>query len=147
MKRLCLLVGFLLVGSRAWATGGFDCRYAQDGLSFELGGVTSRSFESAIVSANGTVQGEMGDDGSVFQVGYDFTEADVMQYWNSGNEFRVILYSEKESTTTIDSMRVEIRTTADAVDEWLFRGTISIIYRGQNGNWSISEAPIECSIE
>ena len=146
MKKLFAFALIALTTPSAFATGGFWCEYDRDGLKFEVNGVTTRSFEGAIVDLTAAIAGEMGDDGYVMKVDEKFVKTDVRQYWNLDSEFKLLLYKEVEDTNSIfSSTRVVLETkTSDDVD---FQGTISIEHHGKNGSWSIEKAPIACGQE
>ena len=146
MKQLLAFALFALTTQSALATGGFWCEYDRDGIKFEVGAVTTRSFEGAIVSLDAALSGEMGDDGHVMKVDEKFVTNDVRQYWNTNRDFKLLLYKEVEGERSIlSSTRVILDTKSRDDIEW--KGTISIEHNSQNGSWSIEKAPITCGQE
>jgi hypothetical protein len=141
MKQIALVLGLLLSLS-AHATGSFSCEYTSENLELVVVGVTTRSFQNAIVDANARLTGTMGDDGLIFKADQSFVKSDIRQYWNSGDEFRVLLYAETDDSTT----KVTIKTK-DSGDGIVFSGTISIQQTQAKGEWSIEDAPVSCELE
>ncbi len=141
MQQIALALG-LFLSLNAHATGGFFCEFNSDSLKLELSGVTTRSFENAIVDAKGRLTGNMGDDGLIFKAGQVFVKSDIRQYWNSGDEFRILLYAETDDSTTTVTIK-----TKDSGDGIVFNGTISIQQTQPKGEWSIEDAPITCELE
>ncbi len=76
-----------------------------------VSGLTSHGFEGAIIDADARLSGE---------VNQDFKRQDFIQYWSNDGEFRLALYAETDTTTTI----VRIKTTSDDYSE--YRGTAYI---------------------
>lgn len=141
MKKLILIFGMML-SLNAHATGGFWCEYKNESVNFVLNGVTTRSFESDIVDAGAELSGQMGDDGLVLNAEQKFVKSDVRQYWNSGDEFRIVLYAETDTKNT--TVRISTKAEPDGV---AFNGTISISQYSSEGGWSIDDAPVSCSLE
>ncbi len=98
MKKLMMSALTILAASPAFATGGFNCDYDDSRLKFTLNGVTSRGFLNAVVDAEASLKGQIGGKGEtdVHAIDKTFKKADVMQYWNAGNEFRIGLYVENQ---------------------------------------------------
>lgn len=141
LKQIVLALG-LFLSLNAHATGGFVCDFSSQSLKLELGGVTTRSFQNDIVDANARLTGDMGDDGLIFKADQVFVKSDVRQYWNSGDEFRLVLYAETDENTTTVTIK-----TKDSGDGIAFKGTISIQQTQPKGEWSITDAPITCELE
>lgn len=135
----CLLS---LFGFNALATGSFSCETdaSVNNAQITIYGVTSRSFENAIVSAEGQANGSVGDDGVSFTFDYALTKADIMQYWNSGDEFRLVIYSEKEVNGQLEFLKTVIKTST--TDGITFTGDAIV----SGPSWSM-EVPVSCEIE
>lgn len=134
-----LLFALIVVsGMNVHATGGFECSYLRDSIDLRVNAVTSWSFENAIVDFIGQAKGSMGDDGSVYRFDYLFSKADVVQYWNSGNEFKLVIYRENEAGEPIKAV---IQTTSQNGTD--FQGTVQI---SSGANWSMEDR-ISCTVE
>lgn len=142
MKKLILILSAAL-GLNANATGGFFCEYKDESLALVLNGVTTRSFENDVVDANAELSGEVGDDGFYMKADQKFIKSDVRQYWNTGDEFRVLLYAEDEIENKNTNVKIVTKAEPDGVE---FKGTMSIEQSSPKGSWSIN-VPISCSLE
>lgn len=137
MKSLFFTLAIVVSGS-AYATGGFDCQYSKHNIIFNISGVTSWSFENAIVDASGSVRGEIGDDGVIHKFDYLLSKQDIVQYWNSNNQLNMVVYSENAKSEPIKAI---IKTVS--VDGITFDGTLRL---SSGAQWSI-EDKITCSVE
>ena len=138
-----LLLAALGLGNLANATGGFSCEFADSEIKFELGGVTTRSFENDIVSLDAELSGTISHDGKM-DVRHEFTKADARQYWNNGQEFRILLYAENEAANKNTRVTIKTRAMQEGVE---FKGTISIDQSSPASAWSIEEKEITCELE
>jgi hypothetical protein len=142
MKNILVTLVLSFFTCNAFATGGFSCSTdsSVDFAQFMMNGVTSRSFENDIISADGLAKGSIGDDGAVYEFDYAFTKQDIRQYWNNGNEFRLVVYSEKEVSNQLEFVKAVITTTT--TDGITFSGNAII----SSASWSM-DLPITCEIE
>lgn len=139
-KIVFFLISFFTFNT--FATGGFSCETnsSMNDAQITMSGVTSRSFENEIVSAEGQAQGSVGDDGVSYTFDYALTKEDIRQYWNSDNEFRLVVYAEKEIAGKLDSVKTVIKTTS--TDGITFTGNALV----SGPAWSM-EVPVTCEVE
>lgn len=142
-----LMASLLVWGTSAFATGGFSCDLADDGISFNVNGVTSHGFGSAIVDAQAHLATMVFDVGSSQEVVMDFSRTNVSQYWNSGKDFKLLLYKEADEGSAYDWTQVTIETVSEAMDGE-FRGTLKIFGGGDRFPSTYNlELPLTCYVE
>ena len=146
MKKLVLAAAAIVWGSSAFATGGFSCDIKDDGISFSIEGVTSHGFGAAIVSATGRLATQVGDDGHVREINFDYSREDIKQYWNHLKDFKLVVYKETENQTEYQWTQAVIETT-DPNDSGEFTGSLKLKGGGDGmSEWNY-EFPITCYVE
>jgi hypothetical protein len=144
----------LFFASTSFAAGGFECIHngkdANDwvtGFALNFSGVTTRGMGSPIVSAQGELSAEVGDDGYVKNYQVPFNKDNVSQYWSDGSEFKLLIYDEKWvyddklGEELLQWVMVTIETKANESYEYV--GTMAV----QGANWSYESLPVSCSVE
>lgn len=145
MKKLAIIVGMLL-SLKANATGGFYCEVTDGNLKLAINGVTSRSFQGAVVDAGAELKGTFGDDGLIFNIDHTLVREDLRQYWSTDGEFRLVFYAEKENANSFEKVTTMTVKTKVGPDGATYDGMI-LIHQVQSGKEWSTELPITCSIE
>lgn len=142
----------ILASPSAFATGGFSCIADNATLKFEIGATTSRGLGSGIVSADAKMEFKE-TDGQPKIAKFELNKEDIKQYWNTGDNFNLLLYTEAYEAGPNDDYFFEtyvIETKAIEPQGWEFKGTLkthsSQTVKGETREFS-SESPIDCWIE
>lgn len=148
-----LLISLIVLASTpAFATGGFSCIADNDTLKFEIGATTSRGLGLGIVAAQGTLEYKA-TDGQPKITKFELSKEDIKQYWNTGDNFNLLIYTEPYENGSEEDYYFEtytIETTAIESGGWEFKGLLKTdsnqTVNGQTQTHS-SESSIDCWIE
>jgi hypothetical protein len=147
MKITLLTAVGIMFSANAWATGGFSCEIKQKGFKIEVTGGTTRSSGSEIFSSTGTLKGVIRDGKKKIPLSITFTKANVSQYWNMGNDFRIAYRIENDGPVFTETMLIiETKGTDKGDDEYL-KGTATVNHYVANGERITRRYDATCMVE
>lgn len=146
--KMIIALALALTSVNAFAAGGFSCTADDDTVKIEVGGVTTHGMGSPIVSSDGLLEYKP-TDGQPKLANFTFKKANVSQYWNSGENFNLVLYTEDYTGKNSYETTVIIETVSKGDDE-NFAGTYKTsTYQSIGGKYfsHIGSGLITCSVE
>ncbi|HEY6632794.1 MAG TPA: hypothetical protein VIZ90_15185 [Rhizobiaceae bacterium] len=123
MRLVFLTTMLVLFASAAFASGGIHCSADADGVTFEVGGGTSRGMGAALFSFEAKL--ELADKAVAADLGNTtFAREHVAQYWLDGEDLRLLLYREREGDKPHGYVELTIGTKARPADgEGMYDGS------------------------
>lgn len=110
MKSLIAAGLFSVISFSAFATGGFYCAVENSDVVLEISATTPRGFGAQLIepTAIKLVQKSNSIPSELRSV--DFELKNIAQYWNEGDELRLLAYKENDSLNYYNDVQVLLKT-------------------------------------
>lgn len=145
MKKILFTSLIALTSISAFATGGFYCQVETDELVLEVAATTPRGFGLQLIepTAIKLVQKNSAIPAELKSVDYSIKE--IPQYWNSGDDLKILAYKENFDLSYFNNVTVQMETKYDE-STGVYKGNYSVKTQVNDETYEIV-GPITCEVE